>query len=226
MTTNGTTALDKLIRQIDRLHSGPGVAQKDPGADPRRRIRHGRSGAMPRTRSGPFGPHPGRGQLVAVRTAHKITSIRHAAAFLGRRSLQLVTLSFTLVDSFSRSLSPDVSRLLASGPDDGHCLPSRRRTHWGRGGTRHTPQDWSPIWAFWRWRRLPEHRTWRSIKSTLMGRNWSPLRLNYWVSITPKSARGCSAAGDFRNQSWPQSPGIMIPPSAERRSTSPCTRAG
>src|SRR5260370_27804707 len=33
---------------------------------------------------------------------HRIGSIRYAAAFLGRRSLQLVTLSFSLIDAFSR----------------------------------------------------------------------------------------------------------------------------
>jgi HD-like signal output (HDOD) protein len=94
--------LDRLIRQIDRLHSGPGVAQKilalirDPEFDMvevAECLEHDPAlsarilGVVNSSRYG---------------LAHKIASIRHAAAFLGRRSLQLVTLSFTLLETFSR----------------------------------------------------------------------------------------------------------------------------
>src|SRR5262245_62682931 len=94
MTNNGNNeALDRLIRQIDRLHSGPGVAQKilalirDPEFDMvevAQCLEHDPAlsarilGVVNSSRYG---------------LAHKIASIRHAAAFLGRRSLQLVTLS-------------------------------------------------------------------------------------------------------------------------------------
>ena len=103
MTNTGNNeALDRLIRQIDRLHSGPGVAQKilalirDPEFDMvevAQCLEHDPAlsarilGVVNSSRYG---------------LAHKIASIRHAAAFLGRRSLQLVTLSFSLLDSFSR----------------------------------------------------------------------------------------------------------------------------
>ncbi len=103
MTTTGNSeALDRLIRQIDRLHSGPGVAQKilalirDPEFDMvqvAECLEHDPAlsarilGVVNSSRYG---------------LAHKIASIRHAAAFLGRRSLQLVTLSFTLLETFSR----------------------------------------------------------------------------------------------------------------------------
>jgi HD-like signal output (HDOD) protein len=103
MTTNvSNEALDRLIRQIDRLHSGPGVAQKilalirDPEFDMvevAECLEHDPAlsarilGVVNSSRYG---------------LAHKIASIRHAAAFLGRRSLQLVTLSFTLLETFAR----------------------------------------------------------------------------------------------------------------------------
>lgn len=103
MTTNrGSEALERLIRQIDRLHSGPGVAQRllalirDPEfdmADVAECLEHDPAlsarilGVVNSSRYG---------------LAHKIGSIRQAAAFLGRRSLQLVTLSFSLLESFSR----------------------------------------------------------------------------------------------------------------------------
>src|SRR5262245_39486853 len=103
MTNNANNeALDRLIRQIDRLHSGPSVAQKilalirDPEFDMvevAQCLEHDPAlsarilGVVNSSRYG---------------LAHKIASIRHAAAFLGRRSLQLVTLSFSLLDSFSR----------------------------------------------------------------------------------------------------------------------------
>jgi HD-like signal output (HDOD) protein len=102
INNRGSEALDKLIRQIDRLHSGPGVAQKllalirDPEfdmADVAECLEHDPAlsarilGVVNSSRYG---------------LAHKIGSIRQAAAFLGRRSLQLVTLSFSLLESFSR----------------------------------------------------------------------------------------------------------------------------
>lgn len=101
-TKCGNEALERLIRQIDRLHSGPGIAQKllalirDPEfdmADVAECLEHDPAlsarilGVVNSSRYG---------------LAHKIGSIRHAAAFLGRRSLQLVTLSFSLLESFSR----------------------------------------------------------------------------------------------------------------------------
>jgi HD-like signal output (HDOD) protein len=103
MANNGNVeALERLIRQIDRLHSGPGVAQRilclirDPEFDMTEVaecLEHDPAlsarilGVVNSSRYG---------------LAHKIGSIRHAAAFLGRRSLQLVTLSFSLLDSFSK----------------------------------------------------------------------------------------------------------------------------
>lgn len=101
-TTGGSEALERLLRQVDRLHSGAGVAQqilrliRDPEfdlAEVADCLEHDPAlsarilGVVNSSRYG---------------LAHKIGSIRHAAAFLGRRSLQLVTLSFSLLDSFSR----------------------------------------------------------------------------------------------------------------------------
>jgi HD-like signal output (HDOD) protein len=101
-TTANIDAIERMIRQIDRLHSGTGVAQKilalirnpeyDLGAvaqciehDPALSARI--LGVVNSSRYG---------------LAHRIGSIRYAAAFLGRRSLQLVTLSFSLIDTFAR----------------------------------------------------------------------------------------------------------------------------
>src|SRR5262249_42794060 len=91
-----------MIRQIDRLHSGPGVAQKILAL-----IRNAEFDMVEVAQCLEHDPALSARILGVVNSsryglAHKITSIRHAAAFLGRRSLQLVTLSFTLVDSFSR----------------------------------------------------------------------------------------------------------------------------
>jgi HD-like signal output (HDOD) protein len=100
--TASSDAIERMIRQIDRLHSGTGVAQKilalirnpeyDLGAvaeciehDPALSARI--LGVVNSSRYG---------------LAHPIGSIRYAAAFLGRRSLQLVTLSFSLIDTFAR----------------------------------------------------------------------------------------------------------------------------
>src|SRR5438309_12103419 len=98
MGTNGSvTALEKLVRQIDRLHSGAGVAQRilalirDPDfdmAEVAECLEHDpalSARILGMVNSSRYG------------LAHRIASIRHAAAFLGRRSLQLVTLSFSLV---------------------------------------------------------------------------------------------------------------------------------
>lgn len=95
-------AMERMIRQIDRLHSGPGVARKmlvlirNPDfnlAEVAECLEHDPAlsarvlGVVNSSRYG---------------LVQKIGSVRHAAAFLGRRSLQLVTLSFSLIDSFSR----------------------------------------------------------------------------------------------------------------------------
>src|SRR5579872_3465265 len=83
MTTDGSaTALDRMIRQIDRLHSGPGVAQKilalirDPDFDMvevAECLEHDpalSARVLGLVNSSRYG------------LAHKIASIRHAAAFL------------------------------------------------------------------------------------------------------------------------------------------------
>lgn len=100
--TDSNDTIERMIRQIDRLHSGSGIAQKilrlirepefDLGAvaeclehDPALSARI--LGVVNSSRYG---------------LVHRIGSIRYAANFLGRRSLQLVTLSFSLIDGFSR----------------------------------------------------------------------------------------------------------------------------
>lgn len=101
-TTVSTDAIERMIRQIDRLHSGMGVAQKilalirDPEFD---------LGAVAECLE--HDPALSARILGVVNSSryglvHKIGSIRYAAAFLGRRSLQLVTLSFSLIDTFAR----------------------------------------------------------------------------------------------------------------------------
>jgi|SRR5579872_4690531 len=103
MTSTGSgDALERLIRQIDRLHSGPGVAQRILGL-----IRDPEFDMVEVAECLEHDPALSARILGVVNSsryglAHRIASIRHAAAFLGRRSLQLVTLSFSLVDSFSR----------------------------------------------------------------------------------------------------------------------------
>ena len=100
--TGSIDAIERMIRQIDRLHSGTGVAQKilalirDPEFD---------LGAVAEC----FEHDPAlSARILGVVNSsryglpRKIASIRYAAAFLGRRSLQLVTLSFSLIDAFSR----------------------------------------------------------------------------------------------------------------------------
>ncbi len=103
MTSNENgEALDRLIRQIDRLHSGAGVAQQI-----LRLIREPDYDLAEVSKCLEHDPALSARILGVVNSsryglAHKIASIRHAAAFLGRRSLQLVTLSFSLLDAFSR----------------------------------------------------------------------------------------------------------------------------
>ena len=103
MANNGNVeALERLIRQIDRLHSGPGVAQRILGL-----IRDPEFDMTEVAECLEHDPALSARILGVVNSsryglAHKIGSIRHAAAFLGRRSLQLVTLSFSLLDSFSK----------------------------------------------------------------------------------------------------------------------------
>ncbi len=103
MTTHSSgDALERMIRQIDRLHSGPGVAQRILGL-----IRDPDFDMVEVAECLEHDPALSARVLGMVNSsryglANKIASIRHAAAFLGRRSLQLVTLSFSLLDSFSR----------------------------------------------------------------------------------------------------------------------------
>jgi HD-like signal output (HDOD) protein len=101
-TPAGSDALERLIKQIDRLHSGPGVAQKILAL-----IRNPDFDMVEVARCLEHDPALSARILGIVNSsryglAHKIASIRHATAFLGRRSLQLVTLSFSLLDTFSR----------------------------------------------------------------------------------------------------------------------------
>jgi len=103
MSNNGSIdAMERMIKQIDRLHSGLGVAQKilelirDPEFD---------LGAVAECLE--HDPALSARILGVVNSSryglvHRIGSIRYAAAFLGRRSLQLVTLSFSLIDTFAR----------------------------------------------------------------------------------------------------------------------------
>ncbi len=101
-TTGSIDAIERMIRQIDRLHSGTGVAQKILGLvrDPEFDL-----GAVAECLE--HDPALSARILGVVNSSryglvHKIGSIRYAAAFLGRRSLQLVTLSFSLIDGFAR----------------------------------------------------------------------------------------------------------------------------
>src|SRR5438874_11241708 len=101
-TNESVSALEKLVRQIDRLHSGAGVAQRilalirDPDFD--------MAEVAECLEHDPALSARIRGVVNSSRygLAHRIVSIRHGVAFLGLRSLQLVTLSFSLLDSFSR----------------------------------------------------------------------------------------------------------------------------
>jgi HD-like signal output (HDOD) protein len=94
--------LEELVSKVDRLHSGPGVAQRilallrDPEFDllelatclehdPALTAR-----ILRLVNSSKYG------------VKQKIGSIRQAANFLGRRSLQLLTLSFSLLDRFAK----------------------------------------------------------------------------------------------------------------------------
>lgn len=94
--------LEELARQVDRLHSGPGIAQR----------------ILVLTRDPDFDMHEVASCLehdpaLTARIlrlinspryglAIKVASVRHAASYLGRRSLQLVTLSFSLLDRFAK----------------------------------------------------------------------------------------------------------------------------
>src|SRR5258708_28722167 len=103
MANNGNVeALERLIRQIDRLHSGPGVAQRILGL-----IRDPEFDMTEVAECLEHDPALSARILGVVNSSryglvHRIGSIRYAAAFLGRRSLQLVTLSFSLIDTFAR----------------------------------------------------------------------------------------------------------------------------
>jgi HD-like signal output (HDOD) protein len=95
-------AMERMIRQIDRLHSGPGVARKMLTL-----IRNPEFNLAEVGECLEHDPALSARILGVVNSSRyglvrKIGSVRHAAAFLGRRSLQLVTLSFSLIDSFSR----------------------------------------------------------------------------------------------------------------------------
>ncbi len=101
LVTETSTAADRLIDQIDRLHSSPRVAQmlltltrdvdfemaqvvecleRDPALSAR---------LLKVVNSSRFG------------LAHRITSVRHAATYLGRRSLRMTVLTFALVESLT-----------------------------------------------------------------------------------------------------------------------------
>jgi HD-like signal output (HDOD) protein len=102
-TTSGSVeAMERMIRQIDRLHSVPGVAQKILGL-----IRKSDFSLRDVAECLEHDPALSARVLGLVNSsryglANRVTSIRHAAALLGQRSLRLVTLSFSLIDSFSR----------------------------------------------------------------------------------------------------------------------------
>lgn len=100
-TIDSDHRLEQMIRQVDRLHSGPGIAQR----------------ILVLTRDPDFDMHEVASCLehdpaLTARIlrlinspryglANKVASVRHAASYLGRRSLQLVTLSFSLLDRFA-----------------------------------------------------------------------------------------------------------------------------
>ncbi|MBI3861696.1 MAG: HDOD domain-containing protein [Planctomycetia bacterium] len=96
------SAIDRMIGQIDRLHSVPAVAQKILGlirepdfnlAEVAACLEHDpalSARVLGLVNSSRYSP------------ASRVTSIRQAAALLGQRTLKLVTLSFSLIDAFSR----------------------------------------------------------------------------------------------------------------------------
>lgn len=109
-TTGSIKAMERMIQQLDRLHSVPGVAQKilnlirkpdynlaevaqclehDPALSAR---------ILGLVNSSRYSPK------------NRVTGIRQAAALLGQRSLRLVTLSFSLIDSFSRGVHRQLFR--------------------------------------------------------------------------------------------------------------------
>lgn len=95
-------AVDELIERIDRLHSGPRVAQRivaltrEPEFDMRRVVEcleHDpalSARILSVVNSSRYG------------LAHDVSSVRHAATFLGRRSLRLIVLTFSLVDNLAK----------------------------------------------------------------------------------------------------------------------------
>ena len=99
ITTDSCNAMESLIRQIDRLHSVPGVAQKILGL-----IRKPDFSLKEVAECLEHDPALSARVLGLVNSsryglANRVTSIRHAAALLGQRSLRLVTLSFSLIDA-------------------------------------------------------------------------------------------------------------------------------
>lgn len=99
---------DKLIGRIEQLHSAPQIAQKilhltrhpdfDLGAvtaclenDPAMTAR-----ILRVVNSSRYG------------LQQKVTSVRHAAAFIGQRSLRLITLTFGLVDGLTRGVAANL----------------------------------------------------------------------------------------------------------------------
>lgn len=98
-------AADKLIGKIDQLHSAPHIAQKilsltrDPDfslddvtkcleSDPAMSAR-----ILRVVNSSRYG------------LQHKVTSVKHAAAYIGLRSLRLITLTFGVVETLTRGIS-------------------------------------------------------------------------------------------------------------------------
>ena len=95
-------AVDDLIERVDRLHSGPRVAQRivaltrEPEFDMRRVVEcleHDpalSARILSVVNSSRYG------------LAQNVSSVRHAATYLGRRSLRLIVLTFSLVENLSK----------------------------------------------------------------------------------------------------------------------------
>lgn len=97
-----TEAVDRLVRKVDQLHSGPKVAQRllsltrDPDFEMREVVE-----------CLEHDPALSARLLKVVNSSryglsHAVSSLRHAASFLGRRSLRQIVLTFALVETLTR----------------------------------------------------------------------------------------------------------------------------
>jgi HD-like signal output (HDOD) protein len=133
VTSETLKAADKLIGKIDQLHSSPQIAQKilsltkNPDyclnqvtkwleSDPAMTVRILRT-----VNSSRYG------------LRHKVTNVKQAAAYIGQRSLRLITLTFGLVETLTRGVSSNLymeywRRALTMATVSSHYAASEKKT--------------------------------------------------------------------------------------------------